>query len=94
MRFTHIQGLLPIHCGASEGLVSTIETLLALDVDGSMKKVLQISDTDQVSCTPKTKAQESFKGWVRVTSTCNEKLTTSLVAQQYLMHMVKGHYGC
>ena len=26
--------------------------------------------------------------------TLMEKLTTSLVAQQYLMHMVKGHYGC
>ena len=23
-----------------------------------------------------------------------EKLTTSLIAQQYLMHMVMGHYGC
>ena len=24
----------------------------------------------------------------------HEKLAASLVAQQYLMHMVKGHYGC
>lgn len=51
---THIQGLLPIHCGASKGLISTIEALLALDVDGSMKRVLQISDTNQVSHTPTT----------------------------------------
>lgn len=33
-------------------MISAIEALLALDVDGSMKKALEVSDTDQVSYTP------------------------------------------
>ena len=44
--FTISQGHLPIHCGASQGLISTIEAVLAHDCHRSTNEML--TDADQV----------------------------------------------